>query len=336
MRAMKPMSMISLRTRSHIFDRGHRHRDTHGTNAPVEVSTTTQEGVSMGDANTQPRGIHNMRPATKLIAAAVISAFGLAACGASGTKVSSATTVAANGTLATKNSPVGFNAARTAFNLPHKLGLLPSDELALAKSDSAYAAGLANLGDWVQSSEKLISASGSAAHPATQSPTWYYVGATTGLGSSAVVDVKNTETGWNSIIVSFYGATSLKVLRSTAVPINDSKLNVLISTAGHFAKGAVPGGGYQLVAPGNLEIQAAPVGFLYIGVSVKDPAFCVPMPYAYLASNKVATPNGMPVMTAGPSTVFALSIPAVGQATQPAGASASLYDRGVASCATFK
>ncbi len=278
-----------------------------------------------------------MRPAAvKVLAAAAISALGPAACGASGAKVSSATTVAANGTLAAENSPVGFNAAKTAFNLPHKLGLLPVDELALAKADPAYAAGLANVGDWVRSREKLISTSGSAAHPATQSPTWYYVGTTTGSGSSAVVDVKNTEMGWNSIIVSFYGAKSLKVLRSTPLPISAASLNVLISTAAHFAKGAVPGGGYQLVAPGNLEIQAAPVGFLYIGVSVEDPAFCVPMPYAYLASHKVATPNGMPVMTAGPSTVFAASIPSAGPPAIGTTSSATLYDQGVASCAAFK
>ncbi len=335
MRPMKPRPVISLRPRSLIFDRGQSTSETHITYAPAEVSTTTRKGVSMGDANTQPRGIHNMRPATKMIAAAVISAFGLAACGASGTKVSSATTVAANGTLAAKNSPVGFNAAHTTFNLPFKLGLLPSDELAFAKADPAYAAGLANVHNWVQSTEKLISTSGSATKPTAQSPTWYYVGATTGSASAATVEVKNTEMGWNAIVISIYGPKSIKILRSTAAPINASTLNVLISASAHFSKGAVPSGGYQFVAPGNLEIQAAPVGtFGVSGIALSG--FCVPMPYAYLANGKVATPNGMPVMTAGPSTVFALSVPSAGPAAQPEGASATLYDQGVVSCSAFK
>ena len=43
---------------------------------------------------------------------------------------------------------VGFNAARTAFTLPNNLGLLPGPNLALAKANPAYAAGLANAQDW--------------------------------------------------------------------------------------------------------------------------------------------------------------------------------------------
>ncbi len=43
---------------------------------------------------------------------------------------------------------VGFNAARTAFTLPNNLGLLPGPNLALAKADPVYAAGLANAQDW--------------------------------------------------------------------------------------------------------------------------------------------------------------------------------------------
>ena len=43
---------------------------------------------------------------------------------------------------------VGFNAARTAFTLPRGLGLLPEPNLALAKANPAYAAGLANVNDW--------------------------------------------------------------------------------------------------------------------------------------------------------------------------------------------
>ena len=273
-----------------------------------------------------------------MIIAAAISALGLAACGASGAKVSSATaTTGAISTLAAKDSPVGFNAGRTAFNLPFKLGLLPPDELALAKSDPAYAAGLANVHDWVRSSEQLISTKGPGAKPPTEEPRWYYVGAATGPAAPmAAVDVKNTAAGWNAIIASIYGPKSLKVLHSSAVPISDSTLHVLISAATRFAKGAIPPSGYQLVAPGNLEIQAAPVGFLNSGASVKDRAFCVPMPYAYLAGGKAVTPNGMPVMTAGPSTVFALSVPSAGPATQPAGANPSFYDQGVSSCAAFK
>ena len=48
------------------------------------------------------------------------------------------------------HASVGFNAAKTEFVLPYKLGYLPVPELALAKADSAYAAGLVNAQDWVQ------------------------------------------------------------------------------------------------------------------------------------------------------------------------------------------
>jgi hypothetical protein len=44
--------------------------------------------------------------------------------------------------------PVGFNSSKTAFVLPYKLGNLPAGELAFAKSDPAYAAGLLNKRDW--------------------------------------------------------------------------------------------------------------------------------------------------------------------------------------------
>jgi len=43
---------------------------------------------------------------------------------------------------------VGFNATRTEFTLPNNLGLLPGPNLALAKANPAYAAGLANANDW--------------------------------------------------------------------------------------------------------------------------------------------------------------------------------------------
>ena len=43
---------------------------------------------------------------------------------------------------------VGFNADKTAFTLPRGLGLLPEPNLALAKANPAYAAGLANARDW--------------------------------------------------------------------------------------------------------------------------------------------------------------------------------------------
>ena len=42
----------------------------------------------------------------------------------------------------------GFNGTRTEFTLPNNLGLLPGPNLALAKADPAYAAGLANANDW--------------------------------------------------------------------------------------------------------------------------------------------------------------------------------------------
>lgn len=278
--------------------------------------------------------IIKMKTTVKLIAAAGIAGLSLSACGASHLSTVNSTSNSASAaptTTVPANAPVGFNAAKTAFVLPYKLGLLPADELALAKSDAAYAAGLANLADWTQSSARIDSAGGNPQAPTTKStPTWYYIG---GSGSQFfnTITTKNTAMNWNNMVITIYSPNSIKVLRSTSVPIKAATLNVLITTTATFTKGHVPLGGYQLVGPSTLEIQAAPVGSLTIGSNVV-PAICSPTPEAYLAGNKVVNASGMPVMTAGPSAVFAVPT------GTPGGAPVSgvfLYDKGVTSCASF-
>lgn len=270
-----------------------------------------------------------MKTPIKIITAAGIAGLALAACGSSGIKVSSGTTgsnhstVAAPAVTVPANSPVGFNAARTAFVLPYKLGLLPADELALAKADATYAAGLANLSDWTLRNS-------STPYPVPIGG-WYYTGrSTTKTALGNTLFVKSDAINWGADAVILYGFSQLKVVHSTTAQVHASTLNVLISVGPLDSALGIAGRGNSLVLPSSLEIRAAPIGTLAVGVDI--PAICIPMPEAYLVDNKPATISGLPVMTAGPSTVFA------GQSGTSAGPPASgvmLYDKGVASCANF-
>ena len=272
-----------------------------------------------------------MRPTAKLLAGGAISALGLAACSVS--NGNSATTTTVPPVTMPANSPAGFNAAHTAFNLPFKLGVLPADELALAKADPAYAAGLAKPNDWMRSNENLFAPTGSNAELATRAPTWYYVGSTSGSESAAVVDVKNTEMGWNATIVAIYNPASMSVVHSSPIAIDARGLHAIVSSAS-FAASALPANSLVLVAPSNLEIQAAPVGTLQVRATAM-PAFCVPMPYAWVYEGKLANQSGMPAMNAGPSTVFAGPNVTASPSSPLPGGEVGLYDEGVASCANF-
>ena len=271
-----------------------------------------------------------MRAGSKLITA-VIAGLSLVACGSSGvTSSTGASSTPSTTTTVLVNAPVGFNAARTEFVLPHKLGLLPAPELALAKTDSAYATGLANPNDWVQ----FQIADPTAIVKAKQKPPMVdvlgYAGASASVhnqNQGELFSIKANAIAWNRMIASPHGPGSVSVLRSTRATVDASSLNALITVP--MKPFTVPAG-EKLVAASNLEIQAAPIGTLGINGS-NQPAICVPTPGALVVNGKPVTPTGVPVMTAGPSTVFASLAPSSG--SRPSGV--YLYDKGVPSCANF-
>ena len=271
-----------------------------------------------------------MKATIKIITAAGIAGLALAACGTSGIKVSSGTTGSDHSTVSAQqvtvpaNAPVGFNSAKTAFVLPYKLGLLPASELALAKASATYAAGLANPSDWTpvywQAGPYMVGID-----------RWFYMGRpTTKAALSATLFVKTDTVGWSEDAETLYGVNQLKVVHSTTARVIDSTLNVLISVNPGEAPQLIPERGNQLVVPSTLEVEAAPVGTLIIS-GAYIPAICVPTPEAYLANNTPATISGLPVMTAGPSTVFA-GVAGINNSSDGWG---MLYNEGVASCANF-
>ena len=290
-----------------------------------------------------------MKAPLKVIAALGLAGVSLAACGSS--KTATVTETFANGqkvqvpvdqvpTTTTTlvpppNAPVGFNASKTYFVLPHHLGLLPAPELALAKADPTYAAGLANLGDWQEwPTQVLVDPShygGLEFTPGAKIKTvdmWYYLGSyaaqpasamNDGLGNIKIAIVTENEDGYPFVT---------PVLHSTSVRVNDSTLHNINWGSGviHIPAPITA----KLVAPSTLEDQAAPIGTLAVKGQTL-PAFCVPVPEAYISSGgKVVTsPANTPAITAGPSTVFA-NPPATS-----AKSSLAMYDQGVSSCAAF-
>lgn len=294
-----------------------------------------------------------MKATLKLVAVAGIAGLSLAACGAShsaaanstSSSTTSSTSATSSGptTAVPANAPVGFNAAKTAFVLPYKLGLLPASELALAKADAAYAAGLANLSDWVQTGVPVTgTAAPSPGEPPKMVQTWFYIGSSIANNSASaqqtmakLTNDKSTTIVWNTMISSLGGPSAAKAVNSTSVAVQDSTLNPLMTAQSRFSGGSVLSGD-QLVAGSNLEIQAAPIGTLAIpGNNV--PAFCVPTPEAWLANGKPVNVTGLPTITAGPATVFAAPIFTQDtQSSPPPASSVVLYDQGVASCVNFK
>lgn len=290
-----------------------------------------------------------MNNKTKLIAALGMAGLSLAACGSSksaGTITPLANlpgndangvasqSVATTTTTVPANAPVGFNASKSYFVLPHHLGLLPAPELALAEADPAYAAGLANLGDWQLWPTQVLVDPGAYAGleftPGAKIKTvdmWYYLGSYAAQPTSAM----NDGLGNIKLSIVFNNAAGYPfvtpVLHSTSVKVNDSTLhNILWSGAIHLPSPISA----KLVAPSTLEDQAAPIGTLAVNGQAL-PAFCVPVPEAFVSSGgKVVTsPANTPTITAGPSTVFA-NPPATS-----AKSSGVMYDQGVSSCSTF-
>lgn len=288
-----------------------------------------------------------MRTTIKLLTVAGFAGLSLAACGASKSAAVSGTgnaTSAGSTTTVPANAPVGFNAAKTEFVLPHHLGLLPASELALAKADPTYAAGLANQSDWHQISVAVAPPSGTTNVP-NAAKVWVYTGASSssirssaqasavGLQEAAISGIKDAAMAWNDRVISHYGTSSITVLHSTTVPVVSNTLNILFggssSSTPYYRQ---PVTGYQFITPSTLEIQAAPAGTL-VATGSPLPAICVPIPEAIIANKKPINTH-LPVMTAGPSTIFAAK-GMVSNSPTPPKSSPLFYDKGVASCAAF-
>jgi hypothetical protein len=204
-----------------------------------------------------------------------------------GTPASTATPKKKNGQSKSSTStpptsaPVGFNSTRTAFVLPYNLGYLPAPELALAKTDHAYASGLAKSSYW----DRLANG---GSDPMTSG--WFYEGPPS--PSVAAVQAKMTLTieitGWP------YGPS---ITDSTNVSIVSSQLRHLV-----LGNNTIGLQGYTVVGPTALEVRAAPIGTLSIN-GVTHSAFCVPTPIADLQNGKIVTPPTWPTITAGPSVI---------------------------------
>ena len=181
-----------------------------------------------------------MRANAKLLAALGIAGLSLAACGSSksaGTITPLANlpgndangvasqSVATTTTTVPANAPVGFNASKSYFVLPHHLGLLPAPELALAEADPAYAAGLANLGDWQLWPTQVLVDPGAYAGleftPGAKIKTvdmWYYLG----LATSRWLSYRSTTT--NHSKKRHICSRVLKMRRGCLLPLDGLRL----------------------------------------------------------------------------------------------------------------
>ena len=215
---------------------------------------------------------------------------------------------------------LGFNSSKTVFVLPYHLGDLPAPELALAKADPAYAAGLMNINEW----EHYTYPSPSGV-PAKEVVNWFYIG--NAPTPSSQPPNKNSLTGLDAIVTAKYGqiqvvAVNGSVMPSTDVPPLPINATGIHSTSGFFN---LKPGNWSIVQPTTLEIAVAPVGiFNEQGSSVT--AFCTPVPYALMSKGSVLNLEGNALVTAGPSTVFM-----AGDTSSPNG----VYDAGIGSCNTF-
>jgi hypothetical protein len=165
--------------------------------------------------------------------------------------------------------------------LPYNLGYLPAPELALAKSDPAYASGLATPANW----EHL---SNGGTDPMTSG--WFYEGPPSPATAATAAKMELT------VIISDPSGTT-PITQTTNVPIVSYQLRHLVS--GNNVTGLQ---GYTIIGPTDLEVRAAPIGTLSIN-GVTHSAFCVPTPIADLQNGKIVTPPGWPTITAGPSVI---------------------------------
>ncbi len=258
-----------------------------------------------------------MRADAKLLAALGIAGLSLTACGSNNSALTGGSKipvdrVGAVASTTTSASPAyGFNASKTKFVLPHNLGLLPASELALAKNSPSYATGLANPNNW-----------GHEASVGTLVAPWYYLGPAGAKAGIYAAEVAN-EKAWFSGALTAYDNNGA-VLHSTTLSINVSTLNSMPTSvpAVPLSPGMIP----AVLLPTSLEFAAAPVGVLNInGKQVMS--ICVPEPVAWILGGKVVKFPTRPVITAGPSTVFAI--------TGFHSGDGHFYDKGISSCESY-
>lgn len=228
------------------------------------------------------------------------------------------------------NAPVGFNTSRTAFVLPYHLGYLPAPELALAKSDPAYAAGLANLKDWIN----VLAPGGSGpALPSSSSGRFYLgnAGQQTNTRGTILGEKTDVPTMWSFVFntkpASIPTSTTIQGVATsstTSISVRASQLGTIPPNPMPTLIKSMPNKGYTIITPSTLEVRAAPVGTLTVHGTAMT-AFCVPSPEAIIHNGQVVTPSGLSPITAGPSTIFAM----------PGASTSTLYDQGATSCASF-
>ncbi len=240
----------------------------------------------------------------RTITTIVLAGATLAACGSKASN-----TVNSLGSPSSTTS--GLNTSKTAFVLPHGLGTLPASELALAKTDHAYAAGLLNPADWIDIRP--------TAHTKPYQQGWFYVGGMTGSSMSAVISAK--------VI-----AASIASAASNLAPANESitasQLDTFPVNSTHFFQ-SINTHGYSLLAPSVLEVRAAPTGTLTVGGTPLG-AMCVPSSVAIMHGKSVVSLKGISTITAGPSTIFAFTT----SSSKPG--VPTLYDQGTSSCFSFR
>ena len=256
-----------------------------------------------------------------LLGTLVVAGTALTACGSSAQTSAATTTTSATKTSAVASkpktvvktavsAPVGFNATDTVFVLPYNLGDLPAPELALAKSDPAYAADLASYAEW-----QYFPHGTGWVYTGPPSPSWGATGAKVELLQELYVP----DTYW---------AKPNPSIRIVASQLNN---DVLFSSTGQILP--LPAG-ETLVGPTPLEISAAPVGTFVVN-GVTHAATCIPEQLAVVngAGQVVSDPPAEMNFAAGPNTI---AVGAGGEATGNGGATPSvLYDQGVSSCAGF-
>ena len=264
-----------------------------------------------------------MKTKVMVMAGIGLSALGLASCSSSST-AAPVTTLPKLGNTKTSSvatpvastTKVGFNSTRTVFVLPHGLGDLPAPELALAKADPAYAAGLADLGKW--SSVKLPASALVGQPSGSPSTLWFYGGSYQANQLNLLTTIKLEQ---EQAIYALGLHIKETTLGSGSVNVNTVQVQP-------------PAPGQAVTLPSNdtvitatpLEIEAAPVGNHAFQGNVL-PSFCTPVAYAWInTANQVVNVPGLSAITAGPSAVFAVS---------SIGPTANTYDQGVSSCQGF-
>lgn len=241
----------------------------------------------------------------------------LAACGTTANTATTSTSAKTPAKAAAKTktvaaASVGFNSSKSAFALPYGLGNLPAPELALARSDPAYAAALQNKADWIDVKP------GKGEAPADYG--YFFVG---GSAPSAIGQILNVKT--TAFTLREMTPAGVDISDLSPVTINSSQL-VSISLGSAAIPNALRNHSYEVVTPTVLEIRSAPVGTLSIHGAATT-AICVPSPEAFIQGGKVATPSGVPSVASGPDTIFAASTATTGTPTE--------YAQGTSACSNF-